>query len=174
MTTYTNSHDHNGSEPRSTSVRVAIAGIGNCASSLIQGVHYYAAASGDEPVPGLMHHTVGGYHVSDIEFVAAFDVDVEKVGHDLGEAIWRGQNNTVRFAEVPELAPSSGDLEAEALARNAVNLFRQVVELSPMLPDELLLLPDEHAARSRATATATPPAVAACRLRRDCIAVPPV
>ena len=84
-------------------VRVAIVGVGNCSSSLIQGVQYYANASGDDAIPGLMHHTVGGYHISDIEFVAAFDVDKDKVGKDLGEAIFSGQNNTVKFSEVPKL-----------------------------------------------------------------------
>ncbi|HZU18033.1 MAG TPA: inositol-3-phosphate synthase, partial [Candidatus Dormibacteraeota bacterium] len=82
-------------------VRVAIVGVGNCASSFIQGVHYYADASPDDFVPGLMHVDLGGYHVRDIEFVAAFDVDAEKVGKDLSEAIWAGQNNTVKFCEVP-------------------------------------------------------------------------
>ncbi|HZV48438.1 MAG TPA: inositol-3-phosphate synthase [Candidatus Dormibacteraeota bacterium] len=84
-------------------VRVAIVGVGNCASSFIQGVHYYADAAPDDFVPGLMHVDLGGYHVRDIEFVAAFDVDAEKVGKDLSEAIWAGQNNTVKFCEVPHL-----------------------------------------------------------------------
>ena len=84
-------------------VRVAVVGVGNCASSLVQGVHYYRDAAATEVVPGLMHVDLGGYHVGDIEFSAAFDVDVEKVGQDLGEAIWAGQNNTIRFAEVPRL-----------------------------------------------------------------------
>ncbi len=84
-------------------VRVAIVGVGNCASSLIQGVRYYREASTEEFVPGLMHVDLGGYHVSDIEFVAAFDVDKEKVGKDLSEAIWAGPNNTVKFCEVPRL-----------------------------------------------------------------------
>ena len=84
-------------------IRVAIAGVGNCASSLIQGVHYYAEASPEEKVPGLMHVDLGGYHVRDLEFVAAFDVDAVKVGRDLGEAIFSGPNNTYRFADVPEL-----------------------------------------------------------------------
>src|SRR5690349_24997533 len=79
-------------------VRVAIAGIGNCASSLVQGVTHYADAT--DEVPGLMHHTVAGYHVSDIEFVAAFDVADAKVGLDLAEAIFAGENNTVKFSEV--------------------------------------------------------------------------
>ncbi len=85
----------------SKQVRVAIIGVGNCACSLVQGVHYYRNASEDEQIPGLMHVNLGGYHVRDIEFSAAFDIDVEKVGKDLGEAIWAGQNNTIRFADVP-------------------------------------------------------------------------
>jgi myo-inositol-1-phosphate synthase len=84
-------------------IRVAIAGVGNCASSLIQGVHYYAEASPEEKVPGLMHVDLGGYHVRDLEFVAAFDVDAAKVGKDLSEAIFSGPNNTYRFADVPQL-----------------------------------------------------------------------
>jgi myo-inositol-1-phosphate synthase len=84
-------------------VRVAIVGVGNCASSLIQGVQYYQEASTGEFVPGLMHVDLGGYHIRDIEFVAAFDVDRTKVGRDLSEAIWAGQNNTVKFADVPNL-----------------------------------------------------------------------
>ena len=84
-------------------VRVALVGVGNCASSLIQGVQYYRDASPDDFVPGLMHVDLGGYHVRDIEFVAAFDVDKTKVGKDLSEAIWCGQNNTIKFSEVGPL-----------------------------------------------------------------------
>ena len=84
-------------------VRVAIIGVGNCASSLVQGVEYYKNAPDDEFVPGLMHVNLGGYHVRDIEFTAAFDIDIEKVGKDLSEAIWSGQNNTIKFADVPNL-----------------------------------------------------------------------
>lgn len=87
----------------SQKVRVAIIGVGNCANSLVQGVHYYANASPDEIVPGLMHVDLGGYHIRDIEFSAAFDIDIEKVGKDLSEAIWSGQNNTIKFADVPFL-----------------------------------------------------------------------
>ncbi|MCW3028870.1 MAG: Myo-inositol-phosphate synthase, partial [Solirubrobacterales bacterium] len=83
-------------------VRVAVVGVGNCASAFVQGVHYYRDADPSERVPGLMHVDLGGYHVRDIEFTAAFDIDAEKVGKDLGAAIWSGQNNTIRFAEVPE------------------------------------------------------------------------
>jgi myo-inositol-1-phosphate synthase len=88
---------------QSEKVRVAIVGVGNCASSFVQGVEYYRDADARESVPGLMHVDIGGYHVGDIEFTAAFDVDSEKVGKDLSEAIWLGQNNTIKFAEVPEL-----------------------------------------------------------------------
>ncbi len=84
-------------------VRVAIAGVGNCANSLIQGVEYYKDADPDQFVPGLMHVDLGGYHIRDIEFVAAFDVDSTKVGQDLGKAMWAGHNNTIRFADVREL-----------------------------------------------------------------------
>jgi len=82
-------------------VRVAIIGVGNCASAFVQGVHYYKDADPSQAVPGLMHTDLGGYHVSDIEFTAAFDVDKAKVGKDLGRAIWAGQNNTIKFAKVP-------------------------------------------------------------------------
>jgi myo-inositol-1-phosphate synthase len=82
-------------------VRVAIVGVGNCASALVQGVHKYRDAAPDEFVPGLMHVDLGGYHVRDIQFVAAFDVDARKVGYDLSQAIFADPNNTVRFAEVP-------------------------------------------------------------------------
>ncbi len=84
-------------------VRVAIIGIGNCASSLVQGVEYYKNAADDEFVPGLMHVNLGGYHVRDIEFSAAIDIDAEKVGKDLSEAIWANQNNTIKFSDVPHL-----------------------------------------------------------------------
>ncbi len=83
-------------------VRVAIVGVGNCASAFVQGVEYYKNADPDQDVPGLMHVDLGGYHVRDIEFTAAFDIDRDKVGKDLGEAIWAGQNNTMKFAEVPK------------------------------------------------------------------------
>jgi myo-inositol-1-phosphate synthase len=87
----------------SKKIRVAIAGVGNCASSLIQGVEYYRDADPADAVPGLMHVELGGYHVGDVEFVAAFDVDAAKVGLDLGKAVFAGLNNTIKFSEVPEL-----------------------------------------------------------------------
>ena len=84
-------------------VRVAIVGVGNCASSLVQGVEYYRDASDDQPVPGLMHTTLGGYHIGDIEFSAAFDISSTKVGQDLAKAIVAEPNNTCRFTTVPKL-----------------------------------------------------------------------
>ena len=82
-------------------VRLAIVGMGNCASALVQGIEYYKDASPEERVPGLMHVDLGGYHIGDIEVVAAFDVDAKKVGRDVAEAIYSEPNNTVRFADVP-------------------------------------------------------------------------
>ena len=86
----------------SKKVRVAIIGVGNCASSLVQGVHFYQNAEDDAEIPGLMHATLGQYHIRDIEFSAAFDVVDTKVGKDLSEAIWSGQNNTIKFTDVPK------------------------------------------------------------------------
>ena len=85
------------------SVRVAVVGVGNCASSLVQGVHFYRDADPDQFIPGLMHTVLGGYHVGDVQFSAAFDVDARKVGADLGEAIRAAPNNTVKFADVSHL-----------------------------------------------------------------------
>jgi myo-inositol-1-phosphate synthase len=84
-------------------INVAIIGVGNCASSLVQGVHFYRGVDSNASVPGLMHANLGGYHISDIEFVAAFDVDRNKVGKDLSEAIYAPPNNTYKFADVPNL-----------------------------------------------------------------------
>src|SRR3954451_21485783 len=91
-----------GGDPMS-SVRVAIVGVGNCASSLVQGVEYYKDADPNGDVPGLMHVKFGPYHVSDVEFVAAFDVDAKKVGFDLSEAINNSENNTIKITDVPPL-----------------------------------------------------------------------
>jgi myo-inositol-1-phosphate synthase len=88
---------------RDEKVRVAIVGVGNCASSFVQGVQYYKDADPAEQVPGLMHVDLGGYHVRDIEFTAAFDIDADKVGKDLSQAIFSGQNNTYKFSDVPKL-----------------------------------------------------------------------
>ena len=83
-------------------INVAIIGVGNCASSLVQGVQYYRSVDDNTSVPGLMHANLGGYHISDIDFVAAFDVDASKVGKDMSEAVFAPPNNTFKFAEVPQ------------------------------------------------------------------------
>jgi myo-inositol-1-phosphate synthase len=93
----------NGHRASNGKVRVAVVGVGNCASSFVQGIQYYQNAKVGEAVPGLMHVDLGGYHISDIEFSAAFDIDADKVGKDLSQAIFSGQNNTVKFSDVPKL-----------------------------------------------------------------------
>lgn len=109
------------------SIRVAIAGVGNCASSLVQGVEYYKDTKDEDQIPGLMHNNFGGYRVKDIEFVTAFDVDADKVGKDLSEAIFSSRNNTVTFSEVP-------NLEVEVLrgptADGLGDYYRELVEES--------------------------------------------
>jgi len=115
----------------SNKIRVAIAGVGNCASSLVQGVEYYRDADPTETVPGLMHVQLGGYHVGDVEFVAAFDVDATKVGLDLGKAIDAGQNNTIRFCDVPDLGVTV--LRAPTLDGFG-EYYRQTAEESPLDP----------------------------------------
>jgi myo-inositol-1-phosphate synthase len=112
-------------------VRVAIAGVGNCASSLVQGVHYYADATPDADVPGLMHVDLGGYHVGDLEFVAAFDVDAKKVGRDLAEAIVAPPNNTIQFAEVP---PIGVDVQRGPTLDGFGEYYRTVSEESDAAP----------------------------------------
>ncbi len=103
MSTHTGS-TNGAARPGQDKVRVAIIGVGNCASSFVQGVQYYRDADPTQSVPGLMHVDLGGYHVRDIEFSAAFDIDADKVGKDLSEAIFSGQNNTLNFAgKVPNL-----------------------------------------------------------------------
>jgi myo-inositol-1-phosphate synthase len=99
-------------------VRVAIIGIGNCAASLVQGLEYYKNAAVDEEIPGLMHATIAGYHVSDIEISAAFDVVKSKVGKDLSDAIWAEPNNTIKFADVPKLGiPVSRGMTHDGLGK---------------------------------------------------------
>jgi len=94
---------HNQDGSHGGPIRVAIVGVGNCAASLVQGVHYYRDADPSSSVPGLMHVKFGPYHVSDIQFVAAFDVDAKKVGQDLSEAIVASENNTIKLCDVPPL-----------------------------------------------------------------------
>ncbi len=100
--TETNGRPENGKARLDERVRVAIIGVGNCANSLLQGVEYYKDAPDDQFVPGLMHVDLGGYHVRDVEFTAAFDVTTDKVGQDLADAIWAHPNDTIKFADVPK------------------------------------------------------------------------
>lgn len=107
-------------------VRVAIIGIGNCASSLVQGVEFYKNVKEGEFVPGLMHVSLGGYHVKDIEFVAAFDIDKNKVGLDLSEAIFTKPNNTIRFADVPNLgAPVQRGMTHDGLGKYLSQMIKK-------------------------------------------------
>ena len=116
-------------------IRVAVAGVGNCASSLIQGVHFYAGADPAATVPGLMHVVFGDYHVSDIEFVAAFDVDAAKVGADLCEAIGAGQNNTLVFATVP---PTGVTVQRGPTLDGLGSYYREVVQESAEAPVDVV------------------------------------
>ncbi len=118
----------NGHRPSDGKVRVAIVGVGNCASSLVQGRIYYADAKPGDFIPGLMHVDLGGYHVRDIDFVAAFDIDREKVGKDLSEAIFSGQNNTYKFADVPHLGvPVERGMTHDGLGK----YLSQVIQKAP-------------------------------------------
>ncbi len=109
-------------------IRVAIIGVGNCASSLVQGVQYYADAPDDQFIPGLMHNRLGGYHISDIEFSAAFDIDKNKVGKDLSEAIFVKPNNTIKFSDVPNLGvPVMRGMTHDGLGQ----YLSQVIEKAP-------------------------------------------
>jgi myo-inositol-1-phosphate synthase len=123
-------------------VRVAIIGVGNCASSFVQGVEFYKDADPEQDVPGLMHVDLGGYHVRDIEFSAAFDIDADKVGKDLSEAIWSGQNNTLKFAEVPEL----GVKVHRGMTHDGLGKYlSQRIEKAPGKTDDIVqILKDTH------------------------------
>jgi myo-inositol-1-phosphate synthase len=117
------------------SVRVAIVGVGNCASSLVQGVQYYAGADPSASVPGLMHVRFGEYHVSDVRFVAAFDVDAKKVGRDLSEAIVASENNTIKIADVPPLGvPVQRGVTLDGLGK----YYRQTIEESDEQPVDVV------------------------------------
>ena len=118
-----------------TSVRVAIVGVGNCAASLVQGVQYYRDADPAEQVPGLMHVRFGDYHVSDVEFVAAFDVDAKKVGRDLSEAIVASENNTIKIADVP---PLDVTVQRGHTLDGLGKYYRQVIEESDEEPVDVV------------------------------------
>ena len=116
-------------------VRVAIIGVGNCAASLVQGVEFYKNAADDEEIPGLMHAKIGGYHVRDIEFSAAFDVVTSKVGKDLSEAIWAEPNNTIKFTDVPKLnVPVSRGMTHDGIGK----YLNMVVEKAPGPTDNIV------------------------------------
>ncbi|MDE3088168.1 MAG: inositol-3-phosphate synthase [Chloroflexota bacterium] len=116
-------------------VRVAIVGVGNCASSFVQGVHFYRNAKADDFVPGLMHVNLGGYHIRDIEFVAAFDIDKNKVGKDLAQAIYTKPNNTFKFADVPKLGiPVHRGMTHDGLGK----YLSQVIEKAPGATDDVV------------------------------------
>src|SRR6059036_3683911 len=116
-------------------VRVALVGVGNCANSLLQGVEYYKEAPDDQFVPGLMHVNLGGYHVRDIEFTAAFDVTTDKVGKDLSEAIWAHPNDTIKFAEVP----TTGIKVSRGMTHDGLGKYiSQVVTKAPGETDDVV------------------------------------
>ncbi len=116
-------------------IRVAIAGVGNCATSLIQGVEYYRNASADEQVPGLMHVQFGDYHVSDLEFVAAFDVDAQKVGVELTQALSASQNNTIKIADVP---PTEVIVQRGPTLDGLGKYYRETIEESAAEPVDVV------------------------------------
>ncbi|WP_155369227.1 inositol-3-phosphate synthase [Catellatospora vulcania] len=125
------------------SVRVAIVGVGNCASSLVQGVEYYRDADPSERVPGLMHVDFGGYHVRDVEFVAAFDVDAKKVGRDVAEAIVASENNTIKLCDV---APTGITVQRGPTMDGLGQYYREMVEESDDAPaDVVKVLKDAQA-----------------------------
>jgi myo-inositol-1-phosphate synthase len=123
-------------------VRVAIIGVGNCASSLVQGVHFYRKAKDDEKIPGIMHVNLGGYHIRDIEFTAAFDVVDTKVGKDLSEAIFAYPNNTYKFVDVPNLnIPVSRGMTHDGLGK----YLSQIVKKAPGPTADIIgILKDTH------------------------------
>ncbi|MEV0613433.1 inositol-3-phosphate synthase [Nonomuraea sp. NPDC050404] len=117
------------------SVRVAIVGVGNCASSLVQGVHYYKDADPEIRVPGLMHVRFGEYHVGDVEFVAAFDVDAKKVGRDLSEAIVASENNTIKICDVP---PTGVTVQRGHTFDGLGEYYREIIEESDEAPVDVV------------------------------------
>src|ERR1044072_1240980 len=126
----------NGKAPRGEEkVRVAIIGVGNCANALLQGVEYYRDAPDDQFVPGLMHVNLGGYHIRDIEFAAAFDATTDKVGKDLDDAIWARPNDTIRFADVKK----TGVTVNRGMTHDGLGKYiSEVVEKAPGEADDVV------------------------------------
>ena len=122
---------------KSKKLRVAIIGVGNCASALVQGVEYYKDAPDGTKIPGIMHTVLGGYHIGDVEFSAAIDIDAEKVGKDLSEAIFSGQNNTYKFANVPK----TGIKVARGMTHDGLGKYlSQVITKAPGPTDDIVKL----------------------------------
>ena len=120
-------------------IRVAIVGVGNCASSFVQGIYKYREAPEDEFIPGIMHPVLGDYHIGDIEVVAAFDVDATKVGKDVSEAIFEGMNNTVKFWDVPKM----GVEVQRGMTHDGIGKYlSQVIEKAPDPGDEMPAVSD--------------------------------
>jgi len=116
-------------------IRAAIIGVGNCASSLVQGVHYYRTAKPGDRIPGIMHVDLGGYHIRDVDFVAAFDVDRNKVGKDLAEAIYAPPNNTYRFADVPR----TGVKVSRGMTHDGIGKYLSaIVQKAPGATDDIV------------------------------------
>src|SRR5438445_6438121 len=130
-----NGKPQNGKARLDDRVRVALVGVGNCANSLLQGVEYYKEAPDDQFVPGLMHVNLGGYHVRDIEFTAAFDVTTDKVGKDLADAIWAKPNDTIKFADVSQ----TGIKVSRGMTHDGLGKYiSEVVEKAPGQTDDVV------------------------------------
>ena len=116
-------------------IRVAIVGVGNCANSLVQGVTYYKDAALDQEIPGLMHAVVGGYHINNVKFVAAFDVDAKKVGLDIADAIWESENNTIKFSDVAKTGvPVQRGVTLDGLGK----YYKETIQESPATPVDVV------------------------------------
>jgi myo-inositol-1-phosphate synthase len=124
-----------------TEIRVAIVGVGNCASSLVQGVQYYHDADENVTVPGLMHVRLGPYHVRDVKFVAAFDVDAKKVGFDLSEAIFASENNTIKIADVP---PTNVTVQRGPTLDGIGKYYADTIEVSDVDPVDVVKVLKEN------------------------------
>src|SRR6201996_5829664 len=134
-------HKPLGAPEAQNEIRVAIVGVGNCASSLVQGVQYYQDADENSVVPGLMHVKLGRYHVRDVKFVAAFDVDAKKVGFDLSEAIFASENNTIKIADVP---PTNVTVQRGPTLDGIGKYYAETIELSDVEPVDVVQVLKEN------------------------------